>query len=235
MKTKIFLLILLSLFYFTSVSAQKKGSKITITGTVLDEAKNPIPNAIIMIDNEKTDVLTDANGKYKIKVKPEVTHIAIFTFGRGVKEQVISGRTVIDFDFGASKINAAPTDNVTPGQESVNVGYNYTKKKDISNETYVKDPNTKKKTYSSIYEMLQEIPGVQVHGTSVNIQDSKNLWGSIPPLFVVDGVYVDDLSYVSPTQVESVSVLKGSSAAMYGSRGYGGVVVVKTKKINTDK
>jgi TonB-dependent starch-binding outer membrane protein SusC len=83
--------------------------------------------------------------------------------------------------------------------------------------------------------MLQEVPGVRVVGTTVIIQGSKDLFGDVPPLFVVDGVYVEDLSDVPPTQVESITVLKGSSAAIYGSRGYGGVIVIKKKPIKFDK
>ncbi len=234
MKTRLVLIILISILGFSTLSAQKKQGKITITGTVYDENKNPLPNAMILIDDVKTSVVTDVNGQYKVKVKPEASRITIVTFGRGMREQTISGRTLIDFDFGAGKVTAAPT-GAGESEGSVNVGYVNTKEKNLTDQTYVKNPNKKKKTYSSIYEMLQEIPGVRVSGTTVNINDSKNLMGPIPPLFVVDGVYTDDPSIVSPTQVENISVLKGSSAAMYGSRGYGGVIVIKTKKITTDK
>jgi TonB-dependent SusC/RagA subfamily outer membrane receptor len=234
MKTRIILLILLSLFCVTTVSAQKK-SKITITGTVLDKSRNPIQNAIIMVDNVKTSIVTDEKGTYKVKVRPEAETIGVFTFGYGIKEQRIENRTLIDFDFGAGKINAAPEQDIPASETAVNVGYNYTKKKDLTNEAYIMDPKSKKKTYSNIYDMLQEVPGVRVSGTSVNIQNSRDLWGYVAPLFVVDGVYVDDLSDISPTQVESITVLKGSSAAIYGSRGYGGVIVIKKKPIKFDK
>ena len=84
--------------------------------------------------------------------------------------------------------------------------------------------------------MIQEIPGVSVTGgTTINIRDSKDLFGKIPPLLILDGIPVESFEFVSPTQVESINVLKGASAAMYGSRGYGGVIVVKTKKIQVDK
>ena len=73
MKFKALLLIVLSLFCFQYISAQKvkKVKKIEITGTVTGMDKSPIPNAIIMIDGEKTNSTTDAEGKYKVKVKPD--------------------------------------------------------------------------------------------------------------------------------------------------------------------
>jgi len=234
MKTKSFILLLIALFCFTGISAQKK-DKIVITGTVKDAAKKPIQNAMIMIDNQKTNSVTDANGAYKIKVKASAVRISVVTFGLGLKEEDISGRTNIDFVFGGEKLNTVTESNIPSSETSVSEGYSNVKKKNTISDEYIKDPKDRKKTYSSIYEMLQEVPGVAVSGSTVNIRDSKNLWGSIPPLFVVDGVYVEDLSSVSPTQVESISVLKGASAAMYGSRGYGGVIVVKTKKIDIDK
>ena len=95
-----------------------------------------------------------------------------------------------------------------------------------------KTDETKNKyaTYSSVYDIIQrEVSGVKIQGTSVIILDSKDFFGSVPALLVVDGTYVDDLSNIPPATVESIEVLKGSAAAMYGSRGFGGVVVIKTK------
>lgn len=235
MKTKLIFLILMSAFCFTPLLAQKGAKKILITGTVVDASQNPISNAIIMIDNQKTSVVTDAKGMYKIKVKPDASTIGIFTFGNGLKEEQIGGRTLIDFKFGQGKSDVAPDQKIPASETSVNMGYSSTKKKNLTNEAYSIDPNIKKRTYSSIYEMLQEVPGVHVSGSQVVVQDSKNLWGYVPPLFVVDGVYTDDPGIVSPTQVESITVLKGSSAAMYGSRGYGGVILIKRKKIEINK
>lgn len=67
MRTKIFLLILLSLMTIFSVSGQKKDKKTSISDTVMDAANSPIVNAIVMIDNQKTSVVTDSQGNYKVK------------------------------------------------------------------------------------------------------------------------------------------------------------------------
>jgi len=78
--------------------------------------------------------------------------------------------------------------------------------------------------------MIQrEVSGVHVDGTSVVIQDSRNIWGTVPALIVLDGVYLDELPDIPPRMVKSIEVLKGSSAAIYGSRGFGGAIVIKTK------
>jgi TonB-dependent SusC/RagA subfamily outer membrane receptor len=58
------------------------------------------------------------------------------------------------------------------------------------------------------------------------------MWGEVPAMFVVDGVSVSDISDIAPVTVASIEVLKGTSAAIYGSRGYGGVILIKTKVKN---
>jgi TonB-dependent SusC/RagA subfamily outer membrane receptor len=121
--------------------------------------------------------------------------------------------------------------NTIPGEEATTVGYGEVKKKQVTNQIGKIDGTNKKyASYRSIYEMIQrEVAGVKVSGNSIIIQDSKNLQGSIPPLLIVDGVYVDSFDGIQPSTVSSIEVLKGSAAAIYGSRGYGGVVIIKTK------
>jgi len=234
MKIKLSFLILLSLLCISTVSAQKNNKKITITGTVLDASKNPVVNAMVMIDGKETSSVTDSKGKYKIKVKPTASKVGIFTFGIGIMEEVLDGRTTIDFNFGKSSAEELPDQTLAPGEEGVDVGYGYVKKKNVTNQVdNIDGTNKKYASYSSIADMLQrEVSGIKISGGQVILHDSKNMWGSIPALIVVDGVYITGLPDVSPAQVKSIEVLKGSAAAMYGSRGYGGVILIKTKLQN---
>lgn len=234
MKIKLFLIILLSALCFNSISAQKNSKKITITGTVLNVAKSPIVNAIVMIDGQKTNSLTDSEGTYKIKVKQNAIKIGIFTFGNGIREEDINGRTQINFNFATVGSQQLPDQTIAPGEEGVATGYGVVKKKNLTTDVNKIDGTNKKyASYSSIYDMIQrEVSGVRISGGSIILQDSKNLWGSIPALLIVDGVYVDDISHISPASVKSIEVLKGTSSAIYGSRGYGGAIVIKTKTGN---
>jgi TonB-dependent SusC/RagA subfamily outer membrane receptor len=231
MRIKIFFLILLSVLCLNSVTAQKNSKRMTITGSVVDVAKKPIVNAIIMIDNKKTNSITDSKGNYKIKVKSNASKIGIFTFGNGIIEEEINGRTRINFNFRTGTSRQLPDQDIAPGEEAINVGYKHVKKKNLNYPVSKIDGTNKKyASYSSIYDMIQrEVSGVQVNGTTIVIQDSKNLWGYVPPLFVVDGIYVDTIEDIQPSVVESIEVLKGASAAIYGSRGYGGAILIKTK------
>jgi TonB-dependent SusC/RagA subfamily outer membrane receptor len=230
MKLKILFCLLLVITCISIVEAQKN-VKITITGTVTDSDNKPIRNAIIMIDGQKTNSVTDEKGIYKVKIKKESVRIGVFTFGNGIKEEDINGRTTIDISFATATAQQQDEQTVAAGDQAVDVGYAVMKDKNvISPVSKIDGTNKKYASYSNVYDMIQrEVSGVKVSGGEIIIQDSKNLWGSIPALLIVDGVYVDSFADIQPSSVQSIEVLKGSSAAMYGSRGYGGVVILKTK------
>ena len=230
---KIIFLLLLSVLCFNNLSAQKnnKNKKITITGTVLDASNLPIANAIVLIDDVKTNSLTDSKGTFTVKVKPTSSKISIFTFGSGTFEDSIKGRTKIDFKFGVTS-SQNQTDEVIPdGQKGVSTGYSTIKKKNLTNETSSIDGSNKKyASYRNMADMItHEVSGVRISGNSVIIQDSKNLWGAVYALIVLDGVYMEELPDIPPVNVKSIEVLKGTAAAIYGSRGSGGAIVIKTK------
>jgi TonB-dependent SusC/RagA subfamily outer membrane receptor len=233
MKSKLLLIILFSLFCFQNNSAQKSKKRV-ITGVVLKVDKSPIANAIIMIDNVKTNSITNAEGKYKVKVKPEALKIGVVTFGNGMREEDISGRTRIDFNFSTAAPGPPVETDIPVSEEAVNSGYKVDKRKFVTTEVSKIDGSDKKfASYSTIYDMIQrEVSGVQVHGTSIIIQQSKNLWGYVGPLLIVDGVTVNSIEDVRPSAVNSIEVLKGTSAAIYGTRGYGGVIIITTKSGN---
>jgi TonB-dependent SusC/RagA subfamily outer membrane receptor len=231
MRIKILFLVLLSLLCTNSLNAQKNSKKITITGTVMDVSKSPIANAIVMIDGQKTSSVTDSKGYYKVKVRPNASKIGILTFGSGIIEEAIGGRALINFNFSTMSTQVSGLNNDSPGEEVVNVGYNHAKKKNLTTDvSRVDGTNNKYYKYSNIYDMIsREVAGVRISGENIIIQESKDLFGSVPALLVVDGVAVPSINNITPSMVESITVLKGTSAAIYGSRGYGGAIVIKTK------
>ena len=79
MKIKSIVLILLSVFFTGTLSAQKNSSKIAITGTVVDKNENPVVNAMIIVDGIKTNAVTDSRGAFKIKVKNDAVKIGIIS------------------------------------------------------------------------------------------------------------------------------------------------------------
>jgi len=234
MRTKILLIILLSVLSLSSINAQKGNAKIIITGTVLDASQNPVVNGIVMIDGKNTSYMTNEKGNYKIKVKRDAKTIGIVSFGNGMIEEAINDRVLIDFKYGTSASRLQEDQTIPQGEEGVNTGYNFKKKKDITSPVKQIDGTDRKyASYTSVYEMItREVGGVRINGSSIIIQGAKDFFGDVPALLIVDGVPVDNFNDISPSSVETISVLKGSSAAIYGSRAYGGAVVVTTKKQN---
>ena len=122
-------------------------------------------------------------------------------------------------------------DGTDPGEEEVNLGYQKVKKKDSTSSTSSLKV-TRGSGYTNIYEYLQgRVAGVEVNGTNIRIRGERSLNGSNEPLILVDGIETSDISYISPDEVESIDVLKdASSAAMYGSRGANGVILITLRK-----
>ncbi len=87
--------------------------------------------------------------------------------------------------------------------------------------------------YTNLYDIIQgRFPGVQIVNGEIHIRGTHSLLGSSAALIVVDGVQADNsvLTTLPPIQVKSINILKGSGAAIYGSRGANGVVIIETKK-----
>jgi TonB-dependent SusC/RagA subfamily outer membrane receptor len=229
MKTKLFMLLFFS-FVCATCFPQGNSRKIIVKGTVLDASGDPVKNAIVMVDGNKTNSRTNPDGRYRVKISPDAEQIAILTFGNGIIGELINNRTEINFRFGSAVLDA---DKLTgPGEDAINTGYGAVKRKDLTTDIdKIDGTDPRYKSYSNIYEMIQrECSGVRVTGGNIVIQDSRNMSGFVPPLYVVDGTYVNDISHISPRTVESIQVLKGTAAAIYGSRGYGGAIVITTKK-----
>jgi TonB-dependent starch-binding outer membrane protein SusC len=227
MKTSVILFIILVIFSAGTGFSQKAGKKVTISGYVVDGTKTPIANATVLIDGKGSDRVTDEKGFYQIKVKPESTRIGILTATSGFMEEPINGRTSINFEFRGSVPDQA-SGKVDAGDEAINIGYGTAKKKDMTtNVNKIDTSNPKYASYRNIYEMIKgEVPGVQVTGTSIRIQGVNSLNLSTEPLYVVDGIAVGTISDIQPSTVKSIEILKGASAAIYGSRGANGVILI---------
>lgn len=118
--------------------------------------------------------------------------------------------------------------------DTVNTGYTKSSKKGLSSAVgHVK--NKENRVYNTIYDYFRDkVPGVVIEtsnsGTSVYVRGISTLTGSTEPMFIVDGVVVDDISYLNPYEVASVDVLKDSEASSYGVQGANGVILITLKK-----
>jgi TonB-dependent starch-binding outer membrane protein SusC len=228
MKVKIYCLLFFVVFSCVTTSAQKANKKITITGIVMDMNGKPVSGAIIFIDGKQTNITTDEKGFYKIKVNPKAKTLSVFTLMNGLNEAQLTGQSTINFTMTAAGPSQKTETQSKSKDETVNVGYGTMKKKDMTTQVgKIDGTNPKYASYRNIYEMIRgELPGVQVMGKSIIIQGPTSVNLPNDPLLVVDGVIVPSIDDISPLQVKSIEVLKGSSAAIYGSRGANGVVMI---------
>ena len=228
MKWNIIFVLLLSLFSIQVSYAQKPGKKIKITGVVVDANRKPVEGALIMVDGVKSDEVTDSKGAYSIKVLPAAKTLTVLSlYTNEMKAIDINGNSVVNFILGKTSTNTS--EQVKKQSETVDIGYGTNSKERSSNSVRKSDINaTTGKSYLNIYEMIKsEVPGVSVNGTSIHLQQgSGSFTSSTEPLFVVDGTIVYDISGVIPSQVRSISLIKGSDASIYGARGANGVIVI---------
>ena len=115
--------------------------------------------------------------------------------------------------------------------DDVNLGYQKVRRRDSTSATST--VRVKRGSgYTDIYEYLQgRVAGLEVNGTSLRIRGDRSILGNNEPLILVDNVVTDDISYISPDEVERIDVLKdAASTAIYGSRGANGVILITTRK-----
>jgi TonB-dependent SusC/RagA subfamily outer membrane receptor len=234
MKKRIIILLCLFLAVgsITVLYGQKSGKKIKISGLVLDATATPVADAIIMVDGEKTNTITDSKGLYIIKVGQENKKIGVFIPPRQIIEEAIEGRKNINFTF---KV-AIPYQKNEHAEEPVDVGYGKVKSKDLMGPVgQIDGRKSKYAGYNTIYDLIRgQVPGVVVNGTTIMIRSTTSINESNEPLFVVDGVPVSSVDNISPLEVKSIRILKGSDASIYGSRGSNGVILINLLK-GTDR
>lgn len=235
MNIRIVLILTLSLILCLPSAGQKSDKKIKITGKVVDVNNIPVAGAFLVVDNIKTSTVTNTRGVYKIKVSPSANKIGIMATGSDVTEEIIEGRTTIDFtlETAFTSVIKPPAEQVmTDGDEEVNIGYGTVKRRNLTHQVGRIDGSDQKyASYNSIYDMIRgEVPGVKVEGRKIIIQGASSLLLSTDPLLIVDGVPVNSIDDIMPQMVSSIEVLKGSAASIYGSRGANGVLLINLKK-----
>ena len=217
---------LLTLILTISLYAQNA----TLKGVIVDETDTPLIGATVQVKGTSTGSITDFDGNYTIKANKG----AVITFSYiGYKTQEIkfTGQPTVN-------IKMVP-DNQTL-DEVVVVGYGTMKRSDLTCSVAsiaAKDVEGFK-TSSVAGALGGQIAGVQITSTdgtpgagfSINIRGVGTLTGDSSPLYIVDGFEVDDIDYLSNSDIESIEILKdASSSAIYGARAANGVVLISTK------
>ena len=202
----------------------------TVTGTVVDGTGEAVIGANIRIDGDRTrGTITDIDGNFKIEASPKEKIVISFI---GYKDAIVVAST--------NKLNITLKDDNEMLDEVVVVGYGIQKKATLTGA--VSAVNSKEiavtKNENVVNMLSGKIPGVRISQRSSQPGEFDNaidIRGMGEPLIVVDGIPRDKayFSRMDANEIESVSVLKDASAAIYGVRAANGVILVTTKRGET--
>lgn len=213
----------------------------TASGTVTDKANAmPLPGVNVIIKGTSRGTATDFDGKYSIELSEG--EVLVFSYvGYTTQEIIFNGQSPID---------VAIEEDASILEEVVLIGYGSVQKEDLTGAVdLVTEKDFNKGPIVSAQQLISgKIAGVSVtsgsgspgDGQEIRIRGTGSLSLSSSPLYVIDGVPIDNenvggsrnpLNLINPNDIESITVLKdASAAAIYGSRGANGVIIVSTKK-----
>ncbi|MDW8230805.1 MAG: TonB-dependent receptor [Saprospiraceae bacterium] len=222
----------LHLFLLCWLASMAAMAQQRVSGRVTDaETGEGLIGVTVTLRGGAAGTVTDVEGRYVLEV-PDLNGTLVFTYTGYVEQQIpLQGRTTLD-------VAMAP--QVEAIGEIVVVGYGTQRKSDLTGAVgTVKTREIERIPTASVDQALQgKIAGVYVvpasgrpgDGAVVRIRGTGTL-NNANPLYVVDGMLLEDASFVNPLDVESVEVLKDASAtAIYGNRGANGVIIITTKR-----
>ncbi|MFV0378655.1 MAG: SusC/RagA family TonB-linked outer membrane protein [Mangrovibacterium sp.] len=212
------------------VHAQQRS---TVTGKVTQTSDNsPIPGVSVVVKGTTLGTITDFDGNYNIEAPSSGTLVFSFV-GLNSQEIPVAGKSVI---------NASLSESTEFVDEVVVVGYGQMKVKDLTSSisTLKSDELVKTPGGQAMQALQGKVAGVQIVSAgapggspTVRIRGLGSYPGSSDsnPLYVVDGAFFDNIDFLNPADIESLSVLKdASAAAIYGVRAANGVVLITTKQ-----
>ena len=228
LKKHLMLMIVLLLGFTAFAQAQNISQ---LTGTVTDDKGMPLPGVSVVIKGTTKGVATDFDGNFSLNNVPK----------GAVLEFSSVGYKTLDIKATGASLKVKLPEATQDLDEVVVVGYGTQKKGDVTTAiTSVKTKDLDQRPVTSAAQAIQgRAAGIQVvqpsgapgAGLAVRIRGNTSISASNDPLYVVDGIPVQDISGIAPTDIENMQVLKdASSAAIYGSRAANGVVLITTKQ-----
>ena len=231
---KLLLKIPLLLAAFLCMGLQVHAQAVRVSGNVTSISDGTgLPGVNILVQNTTVGTVTDIEGNYTIEA-PDENSVLTFSFIGYVTEEIpVNGRTTID---------VALEEDVQALEEVVVIGYGTVEKRELTSAvTTISSDEFQQGAFNSPLEMIEgKVAGVSVsnvasadpnRSASVQIRGTGSLSAGNAPLIVIDGMPGGDLRNVAQQDIASISVLRdASAAAIYGSRGANGVILVQTKK-----
>ncbi len=206
--------------------------KMEVTGKVTDEKSEPLSNVSVLVKGTSTGVNTGADGSFSISV-PNANAVLVFSYV-GLRTQEVTVGT-------NRTLNIQMSSSATQLNDVIVVGYGTQRKKETTAAvTSVSAEQFNKGNVSNTAQLLQgKVAGLSISrpggdpngGFSIRLRGLSTLGANSSPLVVVDGQIGVDINTVDPNDIQSIDVLKdAASAAIYGTRGSAGVIIVTTKR-----
>lgn len=226
-------LFLMTLFVLQSTLSLAQNR--TVTGVVVDEKDEPIIGANVTVKGTSKGTITDLDGKFVISAPTNAKLLEVSFIGYNTQTVTITGKT----------LQIKLTESAIALDEVVAIGYGSAKKGSVTGAiAKVNAEKLEDRATTNIASSLQgQLAGVEVRSTTgepgselqIRVRGAASINADATPLYVVDGIPVDDLGSLNPGDIQSIEVLKdASSSAIYGSRGANGVVLITTKQASAD-
>lgn len=243
---KAFLLLIIGILTVSSNSFAQSGSKIDVKGIVKDVQGEPVIGATIVVKGTTTGTVTDIDGSFQISALSSST-LVISYVGFKTQEIPLTGK---------SSVNVTLEEDNALLDEVVVIGYGSVKKNDVTGAVMaIKAEDINRGAITSADQLIQgRMPGLFVvpgdggpgSAPTIRIRSGASLNAKSDPLYIIDGVPVtttdptpgaaNPLATINPNDIETFTVLKdASAAAIYGSRGSNGVIIITTKKGTNQK
>ena len=208
-----------------------------VTGVVVDATGEPVIGANVVVKGTTNGTITDFDGNYTIE-GVSASDVLVFSYIGYLSQEITVGNQ--------AAINVTLSEDSQALDEVVVVGYGVMRKSDVTGSIGVAkgDELTKNQNFSALDNLRGKVSGVNIFSNSsqpgaysnrVVIRGMATINASSNPLYVVDGVVMENFDLVNPNDIESMEVLKdASAAAIYGARGANGVIMVTTKRGKKD-
>ena len=208
-----------------------------VTGVVVDASGEPVIGANVVVKGTTNGTITDFDGNYTIE-GVSASDVLVFSYIGYLSQEITVGNQ--------AAINVTLSEDSQALEEVVVVGYGVMRKSDVTGSIGVAkgDELTKNQNFSALDNLRGKVSGVNIFSNSsqpgaysnrVVIRGMATINASSNPLYVVDGVVMENFDLVNPNDIESMEVLKdASAAAIYGARGANGVIMVTTKRGKKD-
>lgn len=201
---------------------------IKVSGTVTDETGSGLPGATIVVKGTTTGTTTDIDGNYALQV-PEGSTLTVSFIGYQTEELAINGRSII---------NISLTEDLGDLEEVVVVGYSTQNKASLTSAvSVIGNENIQTTNHTSLAQKLQgKVAGLNIRQASGQpgvFDNDINIRGFGNPIYVIDGIRREgkgEFQQLNANDIESITVLKDASAAIYGLGAANGVILVTTKK-----